>query len=87
MPEMNGVQLLGRIRREGNPLPYILITGNYSDSLERRARGAGASDVLRKSGIGMKFYTDLILSVTRAVEKCRGGGAPGTVECCSGVRV
>jgi len=87
MPEMNGVQLLGRIRREGIPVPYILITGNFSDGLERRARGAGASDVLQKSGVSMKFYTDLIAAVRGAVERFRGGGVSGMAECRSGVRV
>lgn len=79
MPEMNGVQLLGRIRGEGNPVPYILVTGNFSDGLETRARGAGASEVLRKNGSGMKFYTDLTVAVRRAVETSRGGGVSGAV--------
>ncbi|MDK2974852.1 MAG: hypothetical protein PWP08_1223 [Methanofollis sp.] len=84
MPGMNGIQLLERIREEDNAVPYILITGNLHDDVEARARGAGASDVLRKSSIGMKFYTDLVAAVRRAVERSRDRGA---FDCRSGIRV
>jgi len=88
MPGMNGVQLLGKIREYGNTIPYILITGNLQDGVEKRARYAGASDVLQKSSVGMKFYTDLIAAVGRAIEVYRSGGTHGiAVERCSSIEV
>jgi len=84
MPEMNGVQLLGRIRREGNPVPYILITGSFSDGLERRARGAGASDVLQKSGVSVNSTP---ISSPPSGGRSRGSGAVGFPEWPSAVQV
>ena len=48
MPKMDGIQVLEKLRRQGNALPVLLLTAR--DSIEDRVRGldAGADDYLVK---------------------------------------
>ena len=48
MPKMDGIQVLEKLRRQGNTLPVLLLTAR--DSIEDRVRGldAGADDYLVK---------------------------------------
>lgn len=48
LPGLSGLELLGRIRRRGNPLPVLMLTAR--DALDDRVRGlnAGADDYLVK---------------------------------------
>ena len=48
MPRIDGIELMQRIRSNNDQTPGIMITGYYSDSLQRRALRAGFSDVLEK---------------------------------------
>ena len=48
MPKMDGIQVLEKLRRQGNALPVLLLTAR--DSIEDRVRGldAGADDYVVK---------------------------------------
>jgi FixJ family two-component response regulator len=48
MPGMDGLELQRRLKRDHPSLPVILITGNYDDQEELRARAAGALRLLFK---------------------------------------
>ena len=48
MPELTGLQLITRLRRQGVTLPIALITGSPSGDLIRLAREVGVSGVLEK---------------------------------------
>ena len=48
MPDMDGLEVQRRILARDLPIPVIFISGRASDEEERRARAAGAVDVLRK---------------------------------------
>lgn len=48
MPAMDGLDLLGRLRRRDVHLPAILIAAEASEDLRRRARAAGIRAVLEK---------------------------------------
>ena len=48
MPELTGLQLVSRLRRQGSELPIALITGSPSADLVRQARELGVSTVLEK---------------------------------------
>ncbi|TFW31213.1 response regulator transcription factor [Duganella callida] len=48
MPGMSGIELLERLRRDGNPLPLILMTAFPEPALCKRALQAGASCFLSK---------------------------------------
>jgi FixJ family two-component response regulator len=48
MPDMDGLEVQRQIAARDLRIPVIFITGRASDEEERRARAAGAVDVLRK---------------------------------------
>ena len=48
MPELTGLQLITRLRRQGVTLPIALITGSPSADLIRLARELGVAGVLEK---------------------------------------
>jgi two-component system response regulator FixJ len=48
MPEMSGIELLEEMRRRGEILPVILITGRLDATLGERAHAAGALAVVEK---------------------------------------
>lgn len=52
MPEMNGLELLARLRDRRSALPAILITGDPDHSIEQKAAHAGVVLVLRKPQLG-----------------------------------
>jgi two-component system, LuxR family, response regulator FixJ len=48
MPDLTGLQLIGRLRSEGVTLPIVLITGSPSPDLLRLAHELGVAKVLEK---------------------------------------
>lgn len=48
MPDLTGLQLVGRLRSEGVTVPIALITGSPSPDLFRLARELGVAKVLEK---------------------------------------
>jgi PAS domain S-box-containing protein len=48
MPEIDGLQLLERIRDERPDLPFILVTGQGSEDVAKRAISAGVTDYIVK---------------------------------------
>jgi len=64
MPEMNGLEFLAQLRREGHTVPLIMLTGHASIALAVEAVKAGASDYLTKP-----FQrAQLQLAIDRALE-------------------
>ncbi|MFT3697976.1 MAG: sigma-54 dependent transcriptional regulator [Kofleriaceae bacterium] len=85
MPEMDGLQLLERIRAIDSTLPVILITAHGSERLAVRALKQGAYDYLAKP-----FDNDeLVYSVERAAEsrRLRLDERGRSVESAVGVRI
>lgn len=67
MPNLTGVELIRRLRRERPQLPVILITGEGSESLAVEAMRAGAFDYLTKP-----FEAEYLLSaVGRALDEAK----------------
>jgi FixJ family two-component response regulator len=48
MPDMNGIELVGQLRKRDVATPIILITGYPDDNISTRAAAAGVRRVLRK---------------------------------------
>ncbi len=61
MPEMNGVELVGRLKDQGVTDPVIIITGHADVPMAIQAMRAGVVDFLEKP-----FSDDAILSAVRA---------------------
>jgi len=67
MPGMGGLELLQRLKREGNRLPAIMITGQGDVPMAVEAMKAGAADFIEKP-IGRN---ELFASIERALEHTR----------------
>jgi two-component system, chemotaxis family, CheB/CheR fusion protein len=67
MPGMSGVELIERLKAEGQELPAIVITGNGAVPMAVQAMKAGAVDFIEKP-IG---HDDLLASVKRALDQTR----------------
>lgn len=61
MPEMNGLELIDRLKKLGVPDPVIVITGHADVPLAIQAMKAGVADFLEKP-----FDDNMILSAVRA---------------------
>ncbi|WP_456685421.1 response regulator, partial [Bradyrhizobium sp. P5_C11_2] len=48
MPDINGIELVGRLRQSGADTPVILITGYPDGNISARATAAGIKDVILK---------------------------------------
>jgi len=48
MPDMNGIDLAGRLRNRDIAAPVILITGYPDENISARAKAAGVRDVVLK---------------------------------------
>ena len=70
LPGMSGLELILHLRKSGNTIPAIMITGNSDVSMAVEAMKAGASDFIEKPISGM----ELIASVERALDQNRDSG-------------
>lgn len=48
MPDIDGIALLGSLRKQGWSRPALLITGHFDATLERRALAVGYSAIFEK---------------------------------------
>ncbi|RZN11357.1 two-component system response regulator [Bradyrhizobium genosp. SA-3] len=48
MPDINGIELAGRLRQSDSETPVILITGYPDENISARAAAAGVKDVVLK---------------------------------------
>ncbi len=62
MPEIDGLELVERLRNRGVDLPVLLISGRVTRSLRDRASGLGVRDVLEKP------LSDLAGSIRRVLD-------------------
>jgi len=62
MPEIDGLELVERLRKRGVTLPVFIISGRVTRSLRSRASGLGVSDVLEKP------LSDLVGSIRRVLD-------------------
>lgn len=70
MPEMDGLELLERIREDHPDLPFILFTGKGSEEIASEAISRGVTDYLQKA-LGSDQYTVLANRIRNAVSQRR----------------
>ena len=69
MPGMDGLELQRRLADSGRQIPIVFLTAHAGDEEERRARRAGAVDVLRKP-----VAKEALLGVLRTVLEMPASG-------------
>ena len=70
MPDMNGIDLAGRLRKRDIAAPVILITGYPDENISARAKAAGVRDVLLKPLLD----ESLVTRIRGAIQAGRGIG-------------
>jgi PAS domain S-box-containing protein len=70
MPGLNGLELLDAVRSDYSDLPFILYTGEGSETIASEALSRGATDYLRKGG-GQEQYELLANRITNSVTAYR----------------
>ena len=70
MPDMNGIDLIGRLRNRDITAPVILITGYPDANISDRAAAAGVEHVLRKPLLD----ESLVKQIRGAIEETRLAG-------------
>ncbi|OAF11359.1 MULTISPECIES: response regulator [Bradyrhizobium] len=68
MPDINGIELAGRLRRSDSETPVILITGYPDENISARAAAAGVKDVVLKPLLD----ENLVKHIRRAIQDRRG---------------
>lgn len=75
MPNVDGLELQRRVKRNWPELPIILMTAHYDSEVKRRAIEGGAVGFLRKSFSGLEFLSrqgrqiEFIRAVRQAVSE------------------
>ena len=67
MPEMDGMELLRKIRSSGNTIPFILFTGRQREEIAAEALEEGADFYLQKGGEPSSLYAELSHKIRYAV--------------------
>jgi FixJ family two-component response regulator len=68
MPDINGIELAGRLRQADGDIPVILITGYPDGNISARAAAAGVKDVILKPLLD----ENLVKRIRHAIQ-ARGG--------------
>ena len=68
MPEINGIELAGRLRQSDADTPVILITGYPDGNISARAAAAGVKDVILKPLLD----ENLVKRIRDAIQNRRG---------------
>lgn len=69
MPEMDGIEVLRRIRAIDPEASVIILTGKATDALEQEVRDLGATDFLRKGGLSVEELRAIVSRVWQEVER------------------
>ena len=75
MPEIDGIELLRRLRSQGIALPVIVITGHGDVPLAVEAIKAGAADFIEKP-----YESELLLEAVRSALSVQGADAKQEAE-------
>ncbi|QAU48336.1 response regulator [Bradyrhizobium guangzhouense] len=68
MPDINGIELAGRLHQSDRDTPVILITGYPDKNISARAKAAGVKDVILKPLLD----ENLVKRIRRAIQNRRG---------------
>ncbi len=73
--EMDGVELLKKLRGEGNDIVFIIYTGKGRQEVEKESLSLGADLYLQKGGNPREHYENLAQTIISQVENKRAAGS------------
>lgn len=59
LPDLDGIDMLKKLRSEGNDIPFIIITGRDEPEIESECLESGANQFFIKSGNPKELYQEL----------------------------
>jgi PAS domain S-box-containing protein len=71
MPAMNGIELLKRLRKSGDSIPFIIFTGRSREEIVIQALNEGADFYLQKGADAKPQFVELEHKVKQAIERRR----------------
>ncbi|MEM2561180.1 MAG: response regulator [Candidatus Bathyarchaeia archaeon] len=71
MPGKNGLQLLEKLRKSGNNIPFIVFTGKGREDVAVEALSLGAEGYISKNGDPETVYLELASMIRLAVNKSK----------------
>ena len=71
MPDRNGLEFLGDLRRTGNLIPFIMFTGKGREEVAVKALNLGADQYVNKIGDPETVYLELAHGIRKAIERRR----------------
>jgi len=71
MPEMDGLEFLGELRRQGNATPFIFITGRGGEEVAAAAFKEGANGYIIKGKTPEFMVLELMDSIKKSVARRR----------------
>src|SRR4030042_7083345 len=80
MPEINGIEFLKMLRKEGDSTPIILFTGVGGEYVAIEALNNGANFLLKKGEDALNQFRELVTMVKKAMERSAMGRAIGTTQ-------
>ena len=83
MPQMSGLELMDRLKREGHHLPAIMITGHGEVSMAVQAMKAGAADFIEKP-VGPQ---ELLDSIERILDQARNADTRSALHETAALRI
>ena len=69
MPEMNGLELLSELRKNGYDIPFIIFTGKGREEVAIQALNLGADFYLQKGGEAISQFHELVNLIEKLYEK------------------
>jgi len=71
MPKKDGLQFLKELREKGNPVSFILFSGEDSNEVRIEALSLGANGYFSKIGSPETVYRELAYGIESAIESAR----------------
>ncbi|MHA2296708.1 MAG: PAS domain S-box protein [Candidatus Hodarchaeales archaeon] len=69
MPDMDGLELLNELRKQGNNIPFIILTGKGREEIVIKALNLDADYYLQKGGSSKVLFTELSHFICRSTER------------------
>ncbi|KXA92687.1 hypothetical protein AKJ64_02490 [candidate division MSBL1 archaeon SCGC-AAA259E17] len=68
LPDMDGIEILEKLREEGDDVTFIIFTGRDSEEMEKKSLESGADKFLKKGRSPKTLYKKIAEEITASTE-------------------